>query len=145
MKIKIAGISATAILAFCLSAPASAAFLNGTVGFSNGLDTLGDDASNYLGIVSTLTLFDIGTPTNASGGTGDFSGPAGLTGTNNINTLAPSGIIYNAGGFLFTLDTMVNASSIALSCSNGLCTDSQVVTMSGTVSGGGFVDTGWLG
>jgi hypothetical protein len=138
LKTKIAGISATAVLAFCLSAPASAAFINGTVGFSDGLNTLGD-------IVSDLTLFDIGAPTNASGGTGDLVGASGVTATNNINMLAPSGIIYSVAGFDFTLDSIFNDSIVGLACIGGLCTDEQQFQMSGTVSGAGFVDTGWQG
>jgi hypothetical protein len=138
LKTKIAGISATAVLAFCLSAPSSAAFINGTVGFSDGLNTLGD-------IVSDLTLFDIGAPTNASGGTGDLVGASGVTATNNINMLAPSGIIYSVAGFDFTLDSIFNDSIVGLACIGGLCTDEQQFQMSGTVSGAGFVDTGWQG
>ncbi|MCB1688554.1 MAG: hypothetical protein KDI33_08715, partial [Halioglobus sp.] len=82
MKTKIAGLSAAALLAASLSTPASAAFISGSISFSDGLDTLGN-------IVSNLTTFDIGAPTNASGGTGDFAGVAGVTATSDIDILAP--------------------------------------------------------
>lgn len=138
MKIKIAGISATAILAFCLSAPASAAYIYGTLGFSSGLATLGD-------IVSNLTTFNISAPTNASGGTGDLTGASGVTTTSSVNLLAPSGTIYDVAGFSFTLNDLFGMASVGLSCTAGTCSDSSIFEMSGTVSAAGFVDTGWQG
>ena len=138
MKSKIAGLSAAALLAASISAPASAAFLTGTIGFSGGLDTLSN-------IVSDLVMFDIGSPTNASNGTGDFLGVAGLTATNDINTAAPGGVIYSIGGFHFTLSSVTDITPNAPSCLGGLCTDDIEFTIAGTVSAAGFDDTAFLG
>ena len=138
MKTKFAGLSAAAILAVSLSTPASAGFINGSLSFSDGLDTLGD-------IVSNLTTFDIGAPTNASGGTGDFAGVAGLTTTSDIDTLAPAGVIYSVGGFSFTLASVSGVSTTPIACSGGLCKDSQEFTIAGTVTGAGFDATAFLG
>tara|TARA_R110002049_G_scaffold301274_1_gene493221 strand:- start:3134 stop:3745 length:612 start_codon:yes stop_codon:yes gene_type:complete len=138
LKTKIAGISAAALLAASLSAPASAAFISGSISFSDGLDTLGN-------IVSDLTTFDIGAPTIASGATGDFGGTAGVTATTDIDTLAPGGVIYSVGGFSFTLDSVSNITSNPIACNGGLCTDSKSFTMSGTVTGAGFDPTAFLG
>lgn len=138
LKTKLAGISAAALLAASLSTPASAAFINGSISFSNGLDTFGN-------IVSDLTTFDIGAPTNASSGTGAFLGLAGVTTTSDIDTLAPAGAIYSIGGFTFTLSGVSNINSSPISCSGGLCTDEKSFSISGTVTGAGFDPTAFLG
>lgn len=138
MKTKIAGLSAAALLAASLSMPASAAFISGSISFSDGLDTLGD-------IVSDLTVFDIGTPTLASGGTGAFFGVAGVTATSDIDTSAPGGVIYNIGGFSFTLTSISNISINPFSCSGALCTDTQTFQIAGTVSAAGFDASSFIG
>jgi hypothetical protein len=138
LKTKIAGLSAAALLAASLSTPASAAFISGSLSFSDGLDTLGD-------IVSNLTTFDIGAPTNASGGTGDFLGVAGVTTTADIDTLAPGGVIYSVGGFSFTLGSVSSVVTVPFACAGGLCTDSKGFTIAGTVTGAGFDPTAFLG
>ncbi len=138
MKTKLAGLSAAAVLAASLSAPASAAFISGSLSFSDGLDTLGD-------VVSNLTTFDIGAPTNASGGTGDFVGLAGVTTTSDINTAAPGGVIYSIGGFDFTLSSVSNITASPLACNGGLCNDQKAFTIAGTVTGAGFDPTAFLG
>jgi hypothetical protein len=138
MKTKLAGLSAAALLASSLSMPASAAFISGTLSFSNGLDTLGD-------IVSDLTLFDIGSPTNASGGTGSFLGVAGLTTTSNIDTTAPGGVIYSIGGFTFTLTSISALSTDPLNCAGGLCEDAIEFNIAGTVTAAGFDASTFLG
>jgi hypothetical protein len=118
--------------------PASAAFISGTLSFSNGLDTLGN-------IVSDLTLFDIGTPTNASGGTGAFLGVSGLTTTSNIDTTAPGGVIYSIGGFTFTLTSISALSTDPLNCVGGLCEDAIEFNIAGTVTAAGFDPSTFLG
>jgi hypothetical protein len=138
LKTKIAGLSAAALLAASLSMPASAAFITGTLSFSNGLDTLGD-------IVSNLSVFDIGAPTNASGGTGSFLGVAGLTATSDIDTGAPGGVIYSVGGFSFTLSSISAITIDALACAGGLCEDGKEFNISGTVTGAGFDPSTFIG
>ena len=138
MKTKIAGMLAATLLAASLSAPASAAFISGSLSFSGGLDTLGN-------IVSDLTTFDIGVPTNASGGTGDFAGLAGLTTTSDIDILAPGGVIYSIGGFSFTLTSVSNVVSTPFTCMGGLCQGQKAFGMAGSVTGAGFDPTAFLG
>jgi hypothetical protein len=139
LKTKFAGLTAAALLAASLSTPASAAFISGTLGFSNGLDApLGD-------IVSDLTLFTIGAPTNASGGTGDFLGVSGLTTTSNIDIGAPAGVIYSVGGFSFTLTGINSVVSDPISCAGGLCTDEKAFQIVGSVSAAGFDSSGFIG
>jgi hypothetical protein len=138
LKTKLAGLTAAALLAAGLSTPASAAFINGSISFSDGFDSIGN-------VVSDLTLFDIGAPTNASGGTGAFLGVAGVTATNDIDTAAPGGVIYSIAGFSFTLTGVNNIQSTALSCVNGLCSDGQDFQIVGSVSAAGFDDTSFIG
>ena len=133
-----ARLSTAALLTAGLSAPASAAFINGSLSFSDGLDTVEN-------VVNQLTLFDIGAPTNANGGTGDFAGINGLTTTADIDINAPAGDIYSVGGFAFTLQSVGNIVSSPLSCNNGLCTDSKGFSISGLVSGNGFDATAFEG
>jgi hypothetical protein len=134
-----ASLSAATLLAVGLSAPASADFINGALSFSDGLDTVDN-------VVTQLTLFDIGSPTNASGGTGDFGAVAGLTATNDIDINAPGGAIYTVDGFTFTLASVSGITSTALSCSvGGLCTDQKAFTIAGTVVGGTFDATNFEG
>lgn len=118
--------------------PASAAFITGTLSFSNGLDTLGD-------IVSNLTVFDIGAPTNASGGTGSFLGVAGVTATSDIDTGAPGGVIYSVGGFSFTLTSISAITTDALACAGGLCEDGKEFNIAGTVTAAGFDASSFIG
>ncbi len=138
MKTKIAGLSAAALLAASLSTPASAAFISGSLSFSDGLDTLGN-------IVSDLTTFDVGAPTIASGGTGDFAGVAGVTTTSDIDTLAPAGVIYSVGGFSFTLASVSGITASPIACAGGLCADSKSFSIAGTVTGAGFDPTAFIG
>lgn|GEM_PF-1055393 len=138
MKIKFAGLTAAALLAASLSTPASAAFITGSLSFSDGLDTLSN-------VVSDLTFFDIGAPTNASGGTGAFLGLSGLTTTSDIDTNAPAGVIYSIGGFSFTLTGINNIVTSPIACSNGLCDDAQTFQIVGTVSAAGFDDSAFIG
>jgi hypothetical protein len=138
LKTKLAGLTAAALLAAGLSTPASAAFINGSISFSDGFDSIGN-------VVSDLTLFDIGAPTNASGGTGAFLGVAGVTATNDIDTAAPGGVIYSIAGFSFTLTGVNNIQSTALSCVNTLCSDAQDFQIVGIVSAVGFDDTSFIG
>jgi hypothetical protein len=138
LKTKIAGLSAAALLAASLSMPASAAFISGTISFSDGLDTLGD-------IVSDLTVFDIGAPTNASGGTGSFLGVSGLTTTSDIDISAPGGVIYSIGGFTFTLTSISAVVIDPFACSGGLCEDGKEFNISGTVTAAGFDASTFIG
>jgi hypothetical protein len=137
MKNKLAAL-ATAFLAASFSLSASAMPIIGTISFSNGLDSLSS-------IVSDLTTFDIGAPTNASGGTGDFLGVAGLTAVNDIDILAPGGVIYSVGGFDFTLASVNNVTSNPINCFGGLCNDSKGFQIIGTVAAAGFDSSQFIG
>ena len=133
-------LATAAALTAGLSAPASADFITGTIGFSDGLDTIEN-------VVSTLTMFDIGAPTNSTQGTGAFAGITNgtLTTTGDIDLNAPGGVIYSVGGFTFTLESVNTVVSSALSCSNSLCTDEKAFNIVGVVSAAGFDDTEFVG
>jgi hypothetical protein len=138
MKTKFAGTTAAVLLAASLSTPASAAFITGSISFSGGLSALSD-------IVNDVTIFNIGTPTIANGGTGDFLGVAGVTTTSDIDTGSPSGVIYNIGGFSFTLSAINNIVALPVVCDAGLCSDSQTFQMIGSVSAAGFESSAFAG
>ena len=80
-------IATTALLALGMSASANAAFITGTIGFSDGFDSVSD-------IVSPLNIADVSSISQAAGGTLDFDGIAGNTITSAIDLDFPAGTIY---------------------------------------------------
>lgn len=146
MKLKSFSTAALVTLGLAFgAASANAAFINGSISFSDGFSTVP-------ALVSTATFFDINsTDTDATASTGDFAPfivtpPAvDVTSAGDINTLAPSGSIYVVGGFTFTFSLITQDTSMALSCANGLCVDSRTLRIAGTVTGNGFDATSWIG
>jgi len=144
MKIK--KILAVAGLAFGFAAaPAQAAFIQGSVSFTDGFNTLGN-------IVSDLTMFDIKDATTKAQApiTGSFapfiSDQDLVTSAGNIDINAPGGTVYDIGGFTFTLAGVSGVSTSALTCNAvGLCKDSISFDITGTVSGNGFNPTTFIG
>lgn len=127
------------------SAPAQAAYITGSVSFTDGFDTLGN-------IVTDLNVFQIKDATTKAQApiTGNFIpfivDQQIVASAGNINLLAPGGTIYAIGGFTFTLGAITDVVKTNLSCTSlGLCTDKIDFNMSGTVSGNGFQATTWIG
>jgi len=138
---KLALIISAGVLSLGLSAQANAAFINGSMSFSGGLDasTLGD-------VVSPLTTFTPAGLVLASGSIGDLVGSDGLAGANTFSVGDTNIIIFTAGAFTFELLLTESLSPNALSCdAAGLCTDSTALGISGSVTGGGFDSTAFAG
>ena len=142
MKInkKISKFAAAAAAALGLSmgaASASAAFITGSISFSDGFAT-------PPGLVSTATFFDIDSANTTVGGMplGDFAGfvlpGQAVTSAGPIDTVTPGGTLYQVGGFTFSWGTISSDTNQALSCIGSLCTDTRALQIQGTVSGNGF-------
>ncbi len=135
-------LSTAAALAL-MGGSASAAFINGSVSFSDGFDSLPTIPSTS--IVSALTSFDVGALAAGSGGTGDLAGiPFANTAFDFDITSLPA-TMFDAGGFTFTLESTSNLTSSALACANGLCNDDIGFDIAGVVSGNGFDATAFSG
>jgi hypothetical protein len=131
--------AAAGVLSIGLSATAYADFIDGSVSFSDGLD-------NPSNIVSDLTLFELGDPTNASGGNDDFSSLSGQQATvSDIDTDNPAGDLFAVGGFTFTLSAISGTIASPPECLAGLCGDEVTFDIAGTVSGNGFETTNFIG
>lgn len=136
---KIGFIASVAALTIGLSATASAAFINGSLSFSDGYDSLGN-------IVSTETVMNVQNISTATGGTGDFAGLSGNTVSSDIDLNNPAGVIYRIGGFTFTLSSVANVATTPLACLGGLCGDEISFNLVGTVTGpGALEETSFLG
>lgn len=132
--------AAAGVLSVGLSANANAAFINGTLSFADGLNTLGN-------IVSDLTVFELGDPTLAFGGTGAFVGANNMVAdVEDLDTSSPAGIdIFAVDGFTFTLSSVALDERDPPNCAGGSCTDRIEFDMTGTVSGNGFETTAFTG
>ena len=139
---KITMLVSAAALALGLSTQANAAFIEGSISFTGGLDatTLGD-------IVSPLVTFVplIGA-TNATGSTSDFIGSDGPATANTFSIGSTNIVIFTAGAFTFELILANNSAPNAISCNGiGLCTDSISLDLFGEATGGGFDATAFAG
>lgn len=139
-KLSRLGAAAAATLGLTLgAASANAAFISGSISFSDGFDPIPV-------VVSDTSFFDINSAATVTfAGTGDFAGIAAVNSAGDIDVSSPGGVLYDVPGFTFTLDDIIGQAVGALSCNNGLCTDNRQLTLIGTVSGGGFDDTFWQG
>lgn len=125
---------------------AQAAFINGSISFSDGFDTLPTTGAS---IVSDLTVFDIdednisiASPTDA------FEDTTAATGFDFDITNLPTDFFHTTPtNFSFSLTNAVvdPSGTDALSCRDGLCADSIKLDVAGIVSALGFDDTQFLG
>jgi hypothetical protein len=124
---------------------ANAVYINGSISFSDGFDTLPTPPPPTTSIVSSLTFFDVSNPILVNSPGGDFAGTTVATAYDfDINSL-PQNFFDTATGFSFLLSD-VSVSSTPLSCNaNGLCRDDITLDVAGIVSGAGFDDTEFLG
>ncbi len=136
---KLTGILSVLALSAGLTTQANAAFINGSISFSGGLDatTLGD-------IVSPLVTFTPSGLVLASGSTGSPDGFDAFAPYGNQDGLASafaftdvgiqSTIIFTTADYTFELLLSDNRTPSAISCDGaGLCTDSTAVDVSGSV------------
>ena len=122
---------------------ASAAFITGSISFSDGFDTLPPPPTTS--IVSGLTAFDIANPIQVNGPTGDFAGTTAATAYDFDIIALPTNFFDTDTGFNFLLTGAVTGSTSPLNCVGGLCTDDIQLNVTGIVSGAGFDDTLFLG
>jgi hypothetical protein len=125
---------------------ARAANVHGSIGFSDGFDSVGPATTS---IVSQLNLLDVkntGTVTLAQGCTTDFGAGCSVLGNFASDFLLGGGAqtIYNYNGFTFQVDSFSAPTRTPLTCSAGLCGDALGFTATGTVSGNGFQPTLFL-
>ncbi len=121
---------------------AQAAPITGSVSVADGFVT-------PYGLVSTTTNFDIDSIGLVNTPTLDFdtflNSGSPFANAGFVNTVAPGGVLFTAGGFSFTLTSALISDTGAITCSNNLCTDSRTVSVGGVVSGNSFDATGWVG
>ena len=133
-------------LALALNAGvASAAFINGSISFSDGFSPSGLPPVPTSSIVSQLNTFDVDPEAFASGKTGDFSSVPTATTPFDFGLASSGTTVYSVGGFTFTLNGTSNVARTSLQCEGGQCTDEVAFTMVGTVSGNGFETTAFRG
>ncbi len=138
---KLALVASVAALSLGLSTQANAAFINGSISFSGGLDPVA-----LLDVVSPLTTFTPDVLALASGSTGDLAGSNGIASVFPFSATDSNVVIFTAGAFTYTLLLGQNLSPVALTCdATGLCTDSIALDISGSVTGGGFSSTAFAG
>jgi hypothetical protein len=142
---RLTSLLAAGALAAAVSAPASAAFINGGISFSNGFDSTGTTTS----IVSQLIAVNVATPNLAQGCAGDFgAGPCVPQIGNFAFDYDLSGgaqVLFSWGGFTFTVNFFGAPTRTALSCNaNNQCTDGLRWDGVGIVSGNGFDPTEFL-
>jgi hypothetical protein len=146
--VKLFKLGAIAAVGMIFAGPANAAFINGSISFSDGFDVV-PSPPNLTCIVNCGTdTYDINNVVNVyapGSATGDFSGTASATASDLDSAALPFVIYTTDTGFTFTVTSYSLNSSSALSCSGGLCTDSIEFNFSGTVSGAGFDDTAFSG
>jgi hypothetical protein len=132
------------------SLPAHAVFINGSMSVSDSL-------VSPFGLVSVDTDWHLDDSGFVSTPSGDFDtyldgavpGPASSfsigAGEGFVDTAAPGGTLFTAGGFTFDLSAAGILSTTSLSCTLGQCTDARTVGLLGQVAGNGFDSTAWTG
>ena len=146
MKTKI--LSAAALLCVLFNGGAQAAFINGSISFSDGFDVV-PTPPNFTCIVNCGTgIFDINNTVNSyapGSSTNDFIGTTSAQAADIDVSALPFVMYATDSGFSFEVTSIVEASSSALSCNGGRCIDSITYDIGGIVSGAGFDSTAFLG
>lgn len=125
------------------------AAMSSQAAYVTGSLSLNDGFVDPYGLVSLATSFDIDNQGVINSPNGDFSSylaandPFANPGV--VDTGTPSGTLFTAGGFTFTLTSASISQTGALSCFGGLCEDSRKVLVGGAVTGNGFESTAWIG
>jgi hypothetical protein len=145
---KIASLAAIAGLGALLAAPVQAAPIIGSISFSDGFDAAGLPTAPSTSIVSALSTVNVNNVINVfapGSGTGAFAGTTSALAFDLLPPALPTTYFTTDTGFTFTITSASVGGSTALTCSQGLCTDSIVLNVGGVVSGAGFDDTVFLG
>jgi hypothetical protein len=146
MKIKL--LSAAALLCALFNGSAHAAFVTGSISFADGFDLVPSPPNLTCIIDCGTDVFDVNNAVNSyspGSATGDFVGAASALASDIDVSALPFVMFTTDTGFSFTVTSIMETSSSALSCSGGLCNDSILYSISGVVSGGGFDDTAFSG
>ena len=131
-----------------LAGPAHADFINGSISFSDGFDSVPSPPNLTCIVNCGVDTYDINNVVNVlspGSGTGDFAGETTAT-ASDLSGLALPFVIYSTDNVSFTVMSYSFVSATNLSCNaSGLCTDSILFSFEGTVSGAGFDDTAFEG
>lgn len=127
-----------------LSASAHAVFIDGSITVQGFFGSLPGPGSTS--VVSALTGADVDPAAIGGGSTGDLSNGLATASDFNPPPLPVSPWLVTAGGFTWTLESFVFASSNPLTCdAEGNCEDSIGYSVMGTVIGPGYELTGFNG
>lgn len=140
--------SATLVLAAGLiAAPAQATPIDGTVTVSDSLGATGYLPCSLISIVGDCTRFNPAGPGATSGGLVDFigtTGPAAVLAW----VFGSSGLTTNEiciTGFCFDITGNLLPVKSSLVCGPNACSDAEIISISGTVTGAGFSPTAFTG
>jgi hypothetical protein len=147
MKLKL--LAAAAGFGALLAGPAHAAFIGGSISFSDGFDAVPTPPNLTCIVNCGVDTYDINNVVNvlAPGSTtGDFVGTTSALAADLSGAALPFVIYTTDSGFAFTVSGYALSSATALNCTGGLCKDSIEFSFSGTVTGpAGFDPTAFIG
>jgi hypothetical protein len=148
MTMRNIALAAAAGLTAMFAGSANAAFISGSISFSDGFDAVPSPPDLTCIVDCGTGTYDINNLVNVyapGSATGDFIGTTSAI-ASDVDAGALPFVQYTTdSGFTVTLMAISETSSSALSCAGGLCSDSIVYALAGTVSGAGFDDTAFLG
>ena len=147
MKLKM--LAAVAGFGALLAGPAQAAFVNGSISFSDGFDNVPSPPNLTCIVNCGVDTYDINNVVNVyapGSATGDFIGTTSAAGSDLSAGALPFVIYTTDSGFSFTVSSYAFTSGSALSCAGGLCGDTISFAFQGTVTGpAGFDPTAFIG
>ena len=141
-------VAAAGLLALGLSQTANAAFIEGSISFSDGFDQVPFTPNSACIVNCGTDTYDLNNVVNVytpGSATGDFVGTTAASASDLDSAALPFVIYTTDSGFAFTVASFALLSADPLSCSGGLCFDNIAYSFSGTVSGAGFDDTMFSG
>ena len=144
-------LGAAAALPFGLAAGnADAAFINGSLSFSDGFLTVGavPPGTSIISQLTTVTQGSTPTPTMCSGNFTTAAPACNIPGASTASTFTippVAGTVYTYDGFTFSLTGISNVVRTPLSFTGVLGTDFLTLNMTGTVTAAGFDPTAWAG
>ena len=147
MKLKM--LAAVAGFGALLAGPAHAAFIGGSISFSDGFDAVPTPPNLTCIVNCGVDTYDINNVVNVyapGSATGDFGGTTSGTASDLSGAALPFVIYTTDTGFTFTVAGYSLTSATPLACAGGLCKDSIEFEFSGTVTGpAGFDPTAFIG
>lgn len=146
MKFK--SVLAVAGLGAMFAVPAQAAFIAGSISFSDGFDAVPAPPSLTCIVNCGTDNYDINNVVNVvspGSGTGDFAATVTATAADLNGGALPFAMYTTADGFTFTVTGYNPVTLTPLQCSNGLCVDAVEFAFAGTVTKAGFDASAFLG